>query len=318
MGEGAQFRNAVVGGFNKEDVLRYIEMMKQSTLESNMKLDQTTRQLQDAQRRIQVLEAQLKQKKEEASRLTADNQSLQARLQQTQEQAQQMSARLSGYEADKSKLQAVETQIGSLMVSAHMYANRIVSQARQEAERITQQASLAIDQATNHINLISVDAESAQGRYQNLFNEVSGKIQALSSSLQEAGEQLQANIRRNVAEAEQALRAEMPLPGEQQADELQVPDERQQKGRTQAAGARASEPDAQQASQSDPPPPCAPIPAQAYPEAPVEEAAAAQEAPLATPSPDKPQESVRQVPDGGIDYSRFVDVLSDGDLFSEE
>ena len=79
MGEGAQFRNAVVGGFNKEDVLRYIEMMKQSTLESNMKLDQTTRQLQDAQRRIQVLEAQLKQKKEEASRLTADNQSLQAR-----------------------------------------------------------------------------------------------------------------------------------------------------------------------------------------------------------------------------------------------
>ncbi len=318
MGEGAQFRNAVVGGFNKEDVLRYIEMMKQSTLESNMKLDQTTRQLQDAQRRIQVLEAQLKQKKEEASRLTADNHSLQARLQQTQEQAQQMSARLSGYEADKSKLQAVETQIGSLMVSAHMYANRIVSQARQEAERITQQASLAIDQATNHINLISVDAESAQGRYQNLFNEVSGKIQALSSSLQEAGEQLQANIRRNVAEAEQALRAEMPLSGEQQADELQVPDERQQKGRTQAAGARVSEPDPQQASQSDPPPPCAPIPAQAYPEAPVEEAAAAQEAPLATPSPDKPQESVRQVPDGRIDYSRFVDVLSDGDLFSEE
>lgn len=317
MGEGAQFRNAVVGGFNKEDVLRYIEMMKQSTLESNMKLDQTTRQLQDAQRRIQVLEAQLKQKKEEASRLTADNHSLQARLQQTQEQAQQMSARLSGYEADKSKLQAVETQIGSLMVSAHMYANRIVSQARQEAERITQQASLAIDQATNHINLISVDAESAQGRYQNLFNEVSGKIQALSSSLQEAGEQLQANIRRNVAEAEQALRAEMPLSGEQQADELQVPDERQ-KGRTQAAGARASEPDPQQASQSDPLPPCAPIPAQAYPEAPVEEAAAAQEAPLATPSPDKLQESVRQVPDGGIDYSRFVDVLSDGDLFSEE
>lgn len=318
MGEGAQFRNAVVGGFNKEDVLRYIEMMKQSTLESNMKLDQTTRQLQDAQRRIQVLEAQLKQKKEEASRLTADNQSLQVRLQQTQEQAQQMSARLSGYEADKSKLQAVETQIGSLMVSAHMYANRIVSQARQEAERITQQASLAIDQATNHINLISVDAESAQGRYQNLFNEVSGKIQALSSSLQEAGEQLQANIRRNVAEAEQALRAEMPRSGEQQADELQVPDEGQQKGRTHAAGARASEPDLQQACQSDPPPPCAPIPAQAYPEASVEEAAAAQEAPLATPSPDKPQESVRQVPDGGIDYSRFVDVLSDGDLFSEE
>ena len=73
MGEGAQFRNAVVGGFNKEDVLRYIEMMKQSTLESSMKLDQTTRQLQDAQRRIQVLEAQLKQKKEEASRLTAQS-----------------------------------------------------------------------------------------------------------------------------------------------------------------------------------------------------------------------------------------------------
>ena len=41
MGEEAQFRNAALGGFNKEDVLRYIEMMKQSALETNMKLDQT-------------------------------------------------------------------------------------------------------------------------------------------------------------------------------------------------------------------------------------------------------------------------------------
>lgn len=71
MGEEAQFRNAAWGGFNKEDVLRYIEMMKQSALETNMKLDQATRQLQDAQRRVQVLEAQLKQKTEEASRLAA-------------------------------------------------------------------------------------------------------------------------------------------------------------------------------------------------------------------------------------------------------
>ena len=37
MGEEAQFRNAAWGGFNKEDVLRYIEMMKQSALETNMK-----------------------------------------------------------------------------------------------------------------------------------------------------------------------------------------------------------------------------------------------------------------------------------------
>ena len=74
MGEEAQFRNAALGGFNKEDVLRYIEMMKQSALETNMKLDQTTRQLQDAQRRVQVLEGQLRQKTEEASRLAVDSQ----------------------------------------------------------------------------------------------------------------------------------------------------------------------------------------------------------------------------------------------------
>lgn len=145
-------------------------------------------------------------------------------MQQAQEQVRRLDARLSSYDADKSKLQAVETQIGSLMVSAHMYSNRIISQAKQEAERITQQASLAIDQATNHINILSVDAESAQGRYQSLFNEVSAKIQALSSSLQEAGEQLQANIRRNVAEAEQALRAEAPPPEDAHASDLPVSD----------------------------------------------------------------------------------------------
>lgn len=286
MGEGAQFRNAAVGGFHKEDVLRYIEMMKQSSLESNMKLDQATRQLQDAQRRIQVLEGQLKQKTEEAARLAADSQALHARAQRAEEQAGRMSARLSGYDADQSKLHAVETQIGSLMVSAHMYANRIVSQARQEAERITQQASLAIDQATNHINVISVDAASAQGRYQNLFNEVSGKIQALSSSLQEAGEQLQANIRRNVEQAEQALREEMPLPGDAPAPPVSDVDRLFQ-------------------------------PAEKPEERPVSETPSGQE-PVAQAAP--PASAVPETPPqaGQIDYSRFIDVISDDDLFSEE
>ena len=41
MGEEAQFRNAAWGGFNKEDVLRYIEMMKQSALETNMTVSYT-------------------------------------------------------------------------------------------------------------------------------------------------------------------------------------------------------------------------------------------------------------------------------------
>lgn len=290
MGEGAQFRNAAVGGFNKEDVLRYIEMMKQLSLESDRKLDQATRQLQDAQRRIQVLEGQLKQKTEEAARFGADSQSLQARVRQAEEQAGRMSARLAGYDADKSKLQAVETQIGSLMVSAHMYANRILSQAKQEAERITQQASLAIDQATNHINVVSVDAESAQGRYQNLFNEVSGEIQALSASLQEAGEQLQANIRRNVAQAEEALREEMPVSAGQPG------------------------PEAPPVSAADMPRPAEKPAERPAPEAPAGREPATQAEPPVPRAPEAPHKP----PEGNIDYSRFIDVISDNDLFSEE
>lgn len=294
MGEGAQFRNAAVGGFHKEDVLRYIEMMKQSSLESTMKLDQTARQLQDAQRRVHLLEAQLKQSTEEAARLSLDNQSLHVRVQQAEEQARQMGARLSGYEEDKSKLQAVESQIGSLMVSAHMYSNKIVSQARQEAERITQQASMAIDQATNHINILSVDAESAQGRYQSLFNEVSDKIEALSSSLQEAGEQLQVKIRRNVAEAEQALREEMPLPAGQPA-----PDEP-----SDTAAGRAKPMPGQNPEASTAPPAGAEAPAGSEPQ----EASPVPPVRNTTPGPAASR----------IDYSRFIDVISGDDLFSEE
>lgn len=300
MGEGALFRNAAVGGFNKEDVLRYIEMMKQSSLENGMKLEQATRQLQDAQRRIQVLEAQLGQKTEEASRMAQERQGLEKSARLAEEEAHRLSARLAGYEADKAKLQAVETQIGSLMVSAHMYANRIVSQARQEAERITQQASLAIDQATSHINILSVDAQSAQGRYQSLFEEVSGKIQELTASLQDAGEQLQANIRRNVAEAEQALRDEMVIPqadadAGRQADGKTPPPEEaspapsvgseqiQATGPAGTSGEPGAEPAAAPLSSMDEP---------------------------ASPEPSRSPES-------GIDYSRFVDVISDDSMFSK-
>ena len=304
MGEGALFRNAAVGGFNKEDVLRYIEMMKQSSLENGMQLEQATRQLQDAQRRVQVLETQLEQKTQEASRLAQERQALEERARLAEEQARHLSARVSGYEADKAKLQAVETQIGSLMVSAHMYANRIVSQARQEAERITQQASLAIDQATNHINLLSVDAQSAQGRYQSLFEEVSGKIQTLTASLQEAGEQLQANIRRNVAEAKQALREGAAIP---QAD-------------AGAGGQAAASAPAQEGAPGSPV--AAPCPTEPETIQPGEPAGIGGEAikqsdsssPLPTEGvPDPPS----QLEGGGIDYSRFVDVIPDDSMFSK-
>lgn len=173
------FRNATIGGFNKEDVMRYIELLKKSAVENEAQLDRAMKQLAETERRAVSAEAKLEKEEEKNARLNAENEKLKERAESAESKNAALIKRLSSFENSKSKLAAIEVQLGALMVDAHMYADKIVETAKKEAKRISEETMQLVAQAKNEVTDISADYMSTSDEYGRLLKIINTKISDL-------------------------------------------------------------------------------------------------------------------------------------------
>lgn len=173
------FRSATIGGFNKEDVMHYIELLKTSAVENETNLELAMKQLNEMHRRADVAEAKLERETQKNEQLKADNEKLTKRAEAAEEKNAALAKRLSSFENSKSKLAAIEVQLGALMVDAHMYADKIVETAKQEAKRISEETKQIVAQAKSEISDISADFVAASDEYSRVLNVINTKISDL-------------------------------------------------------------------------------------------------------------------------------------------
>lgn len=179
MSEDSLFRNATIGGFNKEDVMRYIELLKKTAVENEVQLDRATKQLAETERRATVAENNLEKEKFNGARLAKEYEKLEERAKEAEAKSAALAKRLSSYENSKSKLAAIEVQLGALMVDAHMYADKIVETAKQEAKRISEETRQIVSQAKEEISALSTDFISTSEEYGRLLSIINSKISDL-------------------------------------------------------------------------------------------------------------------------------------------
>lgn len=179
MSEDSLFRNATIGGFNKEDVMRYIELLKKTAVENEVQLDRATKQLAETERRATVAENNLEKEKFNGARLAKEYEKLEERVKEAEARSAALAKRLSSYENSKSKLAAIEVQLGALMVDAHMYADKIVETAKQEAKRISEETRQIVSQAKEEISALSTDFISTSEEYGRLLSIINSKISDL-------------------------------------------------------------------------------------------------------------------------------------------
>lgn len=179
MSEDSLFRNATIGGFNKEDVMRYIELLKKTAVENEVQLDRATKQLAETERRATVAENNLEKEKFNGARLAKEYEKLEERVKEAEAKSAALAKRLSSYENSKSKLAAIEVQLGALMVDAHMYADKIVETAKQEAKRISEETRQIVSQAKEEISALSTDFISTSEEYGRLLSIINSKISDL-------------------------------------------------------------------------------------------------------------------------------------------
>lgn len=168
MENGKILRGSVFGGFNKKDVVNYIEQMQNEMAAVRNQFSELQIEFQKQSvelKRIPELEEQLKNKQE----VEQQNADLARQIETLQADQQKIKE-----EYDKFKLS--EAQLGAAFFDAHRYSDKLVAAAKDRAADVSKQASDDISFKADQIRQVAADAEK-------LTVEMHQKMEALSKSI---------------------------------------------------------------------------------------------------------------------------------------
>ncbi len=197
------FRSAPFGGFNRQDVLDYLE---DSARESTEKQTALTRQLEETRSTLSALSSELSQLRSRLGQLTQDNQNLSARLAKTEQDSrvrleglraqlkesealcsrqgkeldalgkenQELKDKVAWMEPEATAYSIVKVRTAGIEMEAHRRAQLIENQSKQEAEDLRTQVNEEVEalrqktaQEVEHIRMRAVtDAENLRTRTQ--------------------------------------------------------------------------------------------------------------------------------------------------------
>lgn len=150
-----QFRSAGFGGFNRQDVLTYIE---QTAAETAQQLDELRAQRDEVQEREDALKSQLQDLtaehdalQEQYDALSAERDGLVARLKKLeplQLQVPLLQSQLDRLTPDAEAYSGLKNQISDIELESRRRAGEIVSQAQKEADATIAAAKKAADETT--------------------------------------------------------------------------------------------------------------------------------------------------------------------------
>lgn len=131
-----QFRSKAFGGFNRRDVIEYVE---RSAREHSEELDRLRSRLDEAQKEQDRLQEQLRD-------LTAQRDALQGEAEQArqlpaaQEEIRRLRDLVAQLEPDAAAYAAIKERAATMELEAHQRAQAIVDQARKQADEVTGEA----------------------------------------------------------------------------------------------------------------------------------------------------------------------------------
>ena len=138
-----QFRSAAFGGFNRQDVINYLERTAQ---EHTREMTDLRVQLEQVQQEAEQLRGQLAQAQEqeqqvrgELERNTADRESAREQsdlLAQTQEELTRLRGQIARLEPDAAAYAAIKERTAGIELEAHRRAQAIVDEAQAQAEQL--------------------------------------------------------------------------------------------------------------------------------------------------------------------------------------
>ena len=177
------FRTMPIGGFNKEDVLKYINGLQDQISDYKKEASKKDRMLQDARRRENALHAQLEDYSNKADEYFALSEEYKSRIAKNEQKIASLEKTISTIEFDFERTKDVEGQIGALVIDALLYSDKIIQSAKSSASEISSDTKATIERAVNGVDEIGNDISDISENFADVIDSLSQKLNELSSSL---------------------------------------------------------------------------------------------------------------------------------------
>lgn len=138
-----RFRNAAFGGFNRQDVMDYLE---HSMIEHNQALEQVNAQLTETRNEAAQLRQQMVQVQEEARRAKEDaERTIAEQLNELRTQNEHLRSQAEEARAGAAAYAAIKERTASIELEAHRRAQSIVDEAQVQAEQVRRELGLWLE-----------------------------------------------------------------------------------------------------------------------------------------------------------------------------
>ena len=193
------FRSAVFGGFNRSDVISYIEDLRNE-------ISDLQRKYADKETKINELEDKVGDLTEKCASLNDqekyniqcdtvealknENVELNNKVSELQSISDKYDESVSEFELKEQKIKTAEAQLGAAFLDARKYSDEIVSAANVKASDISAKASAEISEQAVEISKLTAEVNAISERFNRSIDELHSSIAALANKMSVSANEL--------------------------------------------------------------------------------------------------------------------------------
>ncbi|NCC86892.1 MAG: hypothetical protein EOM05_03355 [Clostridia bacterium] len=217
MNDDVLFRKSIYG-FNKADVLNYIEEIKKENENQKKIAMKSAEELSNAFKNIKDLEEQLLSKNQMADdyELNIESRQHQSKMnkgtqnpssktlnqsentvgysdevERVKSENKKLKAALKHFQVECERFKNTEKQFGSMLLDAYIYSGNILDDAREKAEQITKTTKNTIEQATGDIGDLSSYVNNISIGFSQIVSELTSDIKKITENLMSVSQNFQ-------------------------------------------------------------------------------------------------------------------------------
>ena len=231
------FRSAVFGGFNRQDVLAYLETTSKDAAQRQADLE---KRLDEAEATTAKQDAQLSEQAEQLSRLTQENDELRAQLEQANlalsssrtqcsQQSGQLEAvrqeleavrqeleaarqRAADLEPDAAAYSAVKERTAGVELEAHRRAQAIQDEAQRQAAQLHRRTELWLQKLGREYDALRSEVEATVSHAADKLDKANRALEQVSNLLEEQNSAWEQLAQSYAEQTPEKVEAPMPIP----------------------------------------------------------------------------------------------------------
>lgn len=190
MNQEAQFKSVLFGGFQKEDVLAYIQSLQTELIAASQAYtaqEQFAKSLLREKAELEEDIATERTRNKEGRRINDD---YARRILALSQEKDELEIKYKNLEEDCEKLRDVEGQVSNLIMDALLYSEKIIQRAKEASGYVKQDAKQTIRSSAQEVDDIGDDISRFSVDFSDTLNNLAHKINTLSLDLSSVADKL--------------------------------------------------------------------------------------------------------------------------------